>query len=258
MKKNLPYFVLFFLFGSILQGGCSKNNSSDQTTETPTTSVVSSAATSGTAAIKGKIFFDGEVPAPEELPIRGNPECAALHPGGTVYSEELLVSSGMLQNAFVYIKEGLEGRAFEAPTAPATLSNFKCVYVPHVIGVQVGQPLQLVNEDPTLHNIHSYSKSAKPFNLGLPFQGMKQTKKFDAPEIMVSLKCDVHPWMIGYVGVVAHPFFAVTSDKGEFEIKNLPEGEYLLKVWHEKLGTQSQKITIGPQETKEVEFRFAA
>ena len=94
--------------------------------------------------------------------------------------------------------------------------------------------------------------------MGLPFQGMKQTKKFEAPEVMVHLKCDVHPWMSGYVGVLPHPYFGVTGEDGSFELKNLSPGEYLIEAWHEKLGARSEKIKIEPQEAKELNFKFSA
>ena len=213
-------------------------------------------STAGT--LKGKVTFAGEAPAPRELQMAGNPECSVLHPQGKALSEELLVSAGSLQNVFVYVKEGLEGNHFDPPAEPVTITNQGCLYVPHVAGVQVGQPLILLNNDQTLHNIHAYPKNSTPFNLGLPFQGMKQTKKFTSPEVMVKMKCDVHPWMEGYIGVLPHPYFAVSDSSGAFEIKNLPPGEYTIEAWHEKLGVQSQKVTIEPRGTKEIEFKFSA
>ncbi len=239
-----------------LNAGCGqKNTAQTPEQETPAAKSVFDPSTAGT--LKGKVSFGGVVPAPQAIPIQGNPECAAFHPGGKIASEELLTSEGGLQNVFVYIKEGLEGQHFDAPSDPVTLSNKKCVYVPHVSGAQVGQPVVLLNEDPTLHNIHSYAKTMKPWNLGLPFQGMKQIKKFESAEVMVTLKCDVHPWMIGYVGVLPHPYFAVTNSKGEFEIKNLPPGDYAVEAWHEKLGVQRRNVLVKATETTETEFRFA-
>ena len=208
------------------------------------------------ATIKGKISFEGQAPEPKQISVKGNPECAVLHPGGTIASEELLVNNGALQNVFVYVKEGLEGYSFTAPSEPVTIENRTCRYVPHVIGVMTGQPVNFLNQDSTLHNIHSYPKNSKAFNLGLPLVGMKQTKKFDSPEIMVPLKCDVHPWMQGYIGVVSNPYFAVSDVGGQFEIKNLPPGDYTIEAWHEKLGVQSQKFTVGVSETKELDLKF--
>jgi plastocyanin len=209
------------------------------------------------ATVKGRVSFEGEAPALRDLSVGGNPECAVFHPGGKIKSEELLIRGGFVQNVFVYVKEGLEGRVFGVPPRPVVIENKNCVYVPHVVGVEVGQEVELLNGDATLHNIHSYSKSSKSWNLGLPFQGMKQLKKFSSPEIMVTLKCDVHPWMIGYVGVLPHPYFSVTAEDGRFELKNLPPGEYTVEAWHEKLGVQTQTIKLEPRETKEIEFKFS-
>ncbi len=261
MSRN---FAASSLFAILLIGlvGCGQKESSQPSLPAEPSSVsqnttakkVVDAATAAT--LKGKVLFEGQVPPVEGLPIRGNPECATFHPDGMIHSEALLVNGGAVQNVFVYVKEGLEALSFEVPTAPVVISNRQCVYAPHVVGVQVGQPVELLNEDPTLHNVHSYAKALKTWNLGLPFQGMKQTKKFEAPEVMVTLKCDVHPWMIGFVGVLPHPYFGVTDASGEFELKNLPPGDYVIEAWHEKLGAQSQKITIGPRETKEIQFTF--
>ncbi len=255
MKKRLVYFSLIVLAVQ-LNAGCGQKSATEPAPSLEVSKPTFDPATAAT--LRGKALFEGIAPPPKAIPIKGNPECAVLHADGTVLSEELVVHEGGLQNVFVYIKEGLEGQTFEPPAAPVTIANRECMYAPHVSGVQVGQPVILLNEDPTLHNIHSYSQTMKPWNLGLPFQGMKQVKKFDSAEVMVTLKCDVHPWMIGYVGVLPHPYFAVTNSKGEFEIKNLPPGDYMIEAWHEKLGAQSQTIKIEPQETKEIEFKYSA
>ena len=246
----------------VLMAGCGQREAEKpavESTAAPATVNTVSAAVidlAAAATVKGKVLFEGAAPAVQEFLVRGNPECAALHPGGKIQSEEFVVHHGALQNVFVYVKEGLEGRSYPVPSQAVTIENKNCVYVPHVIGAQVGQQVNLLNSDPTLHNVHSFSKNSKAWNLGLPFQGMKQTKKFEAAEVMVHLKCDVHPWMSGYVGVLPHPYFSVTDGNGIFEIKNLPPGEYLIEAWHEKLGVRSQKIRIEPQETKEIEFKF--
>ncbi len=259
---KIKFFSVLSLALFTVVSGCGSKKESEAplpaTVAPPSVAVSKTLDRSTLGNLKGVVKFEGAVPATREIPVKGNPECAVFHSGGTIRSEELLVKDGVLQNAFVYIKEGLEGYQFDVPQEAVTVSNKNCVYVPHVSGVRAGQPLILSNEDPTLHNIHAYSKNSPAFNLGLPFQGIKQTKKFSSPEVMVTLKCDVHPWMIGYVGVLPHPYFAVTGEEGTFELKDLPPGEYTVEVWHEKLGTQSQKIQIGPRETKETEFKFSA
>jgi hypothetical protein len=121
-----------------------------------------------------------------------------------------------------------------------------------------GQSLDILNSDPTLHNIHALPEKNDAFNLGMPVQGMKYTKKFDKPEVMIRIKCDVHGWMGAYCGVLPHPFFAVSAADGSFMIKDLPAGTYTIEAWHEKLGTQTQQITVGDKESKAANFTFKA
>ncbi len=207
MKLSRLVLVLSVLF---ITGCGSKEESAEQSAPTPADISAPSAAAktldpASVGSLKGKIVFEGTAPEPKQMSVKGNPECAALHQGGMIASEELVVTNGILQNVFVYVKQGLEGYTFAPPTQEHVIENKHCVYIPHVSGARVGQSVVFLNQDSTLHNIHSYPKNSKGFNLGLPLVGMKQTKKFDTPEVMVPLKCDVHPWMLGYVGVLAHP-----------------------------------------------------
>ena len=253
----------YFFIGLLLlffTPGCGEKAAVEVTTEAvssevkPTAQAVIDPATTG--SVSGIVKFEGAVPASQKISVQGNPECAVLHPGGTIQSEEIVSENGMLQNVVVYVKEGLEGYAFTPSANPVRIDNNQCTYKPHVSAVQVGQPVELYNSDATLHNMHSYSTANKTFNVGLPIQGMKQVKKFDSAELPVTIKCDVHPWMRGYLAVLPHPYFAVTGVDGRFELKNLPPGEYLLEAWHEKLGVQSQKIKIEPQSAQTAEFTF--
>ena len=145
---------------------------------------------------------------------------------------------------------------YDPPTDKPQIDQKMCRYHPHVQGMRVGQPLEILNSDPTLHNIHALPKNNSEFNNGQPIQGMKMTHTFDKPEVMVPFKCDVHGWMNAYVGVLPHPYFAVTKDDGKFELANLPPGTYTIEAWHEKLGTQTQQVTLGEKETKDVSFTF--
>ncbi|MDE3058802.1 MAG: hypothetical protein KGJ59_12685 [Bacteroidota bacterium] len=193
--------------------------------------------------LRGKINFSGKPPVPREIKMSGDRNCAQMH-HGPVYSEDVIVNkNGTLKNVFVYLKEGVKGK-YPVPSSPVVLTQEGCMYHPHVFGMQVGQPLEIVNDDQTLHNIHALPKNNTPFNVGQPLKGMKTTKTFDKSEVMVKFKCDVHNWMSAYCGVLDHPFFAVSDENGNFDIKNVPPGTYTVEAWHEKYGVQDMKVTV--------------
>ena len=206
-------------------------------------------------SLRGRILFEGT--PPENPPIRmgADPVCARENPGSVTF-QSVLVSNGGLENAFVYVKDGLGNYIFDPPAEPAKLDNRGCTYVPHVMGVRVGQPIEISNSDPTMHNVNAAAAVNQGFNFGLVVQGMKQTKRFTTREVMVLFKCDVHPWMNAYVGVLEHPYYAVSANGGGFELKSLPAGTYTIEAWHEKLGTQTQSVTLAEKEFKEMSFTF--
>ena len=214
------------------------------------------AAPAGGATLSGSISITGSVPAPQKIKMAADPACAQAHPDA-VMSQDVAASNGKLQYVLVYVKDGLSG-SFPAPTESVTINQTGCMYQPHVFGVQVGQKLEILNSDSTLHNINCQAKVNRKFNIAQPAKGMKSVKTFDQPEVGVPFKCNVHPWMAAYAGVFSHPFFAVSSADGSFSIKNLPAGTYTVEAWHEKLGVQSQKVTVADGETKQVSFSFAA
>jgi plastocyanin len=209
------------------------------------------------AAVTGKVKFEGTPPATTPIKLSSDPYCEKANPGLTTETE-IVGRDGAVENVFVYVKDGLGNRTFPAPSAPIVLDQKGCHYTPHVLGIQVGQPLQIVNSDDTLHNIHGLPKANKEFNQGQPIQGMKMTHTFSTKEVMIPFKCDVHGWMNAWIGVLDHPYYAVTSADGSFSLKGLPPGTYTIEAWHEKLGTQTQTVTIGEKETKDVAFTFKA
>ena len=213
------------------------------------------AATAGD--MKGSVTLDGAAPKNEPIKMNADPVCVKANP--TPQSQETFVvgSDGKtLANVFVYVKDGLGNYVYDVPKEAAKIDQKECRYHPHVFGMRVGQPLEILNSDPTLHNIHALPKENKEFNTGQPIQGMKTTHVFTAKEVMVPFKCDVHGWMNAYVGVLDHPYFATTDKDGKFELKTLPAGSYTIEAWHEKLGTQQLKVTIEPKATKEIIFSF--
>ena len=215
------------------------------------------AATAGD--VKGMAMLDGAAPANAAIKMNADPIC--MKANTTPQSQETYTVGGdgkSLANVFVYVKDGLGNYVYDSPTGPATIDQKNCRYHPHVIGMRVGQPLEILNGDPTLHNIHALPKGNAEFNTGQPIQGMKTTHTFTAKEIMVPFKCDVHGWMNAYVGVLDHPYFAVTDKDGKFELKSLPPGTYTIEAWHEKLGATTQSVTLGPKDSKDVNFTFKA
>ncbi len=186
--------------------------------------------------------------------------CRAKHPQGAYHEDVVVNSDGSLRNVFVYVKEGLPQRRYPPPPEPVRLDQNGCTFVPHVFGVQVGQPLELVNSDTVLHNLHALPKKSRGFNLGMPGRPKPWSVKrsFAAPEIMVKIKCDVHSWMICYAGVLTHPFYSVTGDSGGFYLKGLPDGTYLIEAWHETYGTQTRRVTVKDGETQTIQFTYHA
>jgi plastocyanin len=206
-------------------------------------------------SITGAVALEGAAPQRQAVKMSADPQCEALNPGGRL-GDIFLVKDGKLKNVFVYIKEGLGDQKFDPPTTMAVLDQVGCMYTPRVVGVMVGQELEIKNSDGTLHNVHALPTASKQFNNAMPMKGMTIKRKFTAPEIMVRVKCDVHPWMAAYIGVVAHPFFAVSDEDGTFSIANVPAGTYTIEAWHEKLGTQTASVTVTDGAAAKADFSF--
>src|SRR3989475_11972021 len=213
--------------------------------------------TSTAGKVSGTVTVDGAVPKNDAIKMNADPVCVRENKEPQFQATYVVGSDGKsLGNVFVYVKDGLGNYIYDTPTEKATIDQKQCRYHPHVFGVRTNQPIEIINSDPTLHNIHALPKGNSEFNTGQPIQGMKTTHTFDKQEVMVPFKCDVHGWMNAYVGVLPHPYFAVTKDDGKFELPNLPPGTYTIEAWHEKLGPMTQSVTIAAKESKDVTFTF--
>jgi plastocyanin len=229
---------------------------SEQAAPPPTTAAAAPAAaaagSTGNATISGKVNFQGTAPAAEKVKVAADPKCQAMHPQG-LEKQPVQVKEGGLGQVFVWVKNAPAGGA--APTEAVELDQQGCEYHPHIVTVRTGQPLKIKNNDDTLHNIHPRPTVNAEFNIGQPRKGMESTKTFDKQEIMIPVGCDVHPWMRSYISVVGHPYFAVTKEDGSYEIKGLPPGDYEVEAIHEKLKSQTQKVSAKDGDNK-VDFTY--
>ena len=207
------------------------------------------------ATLMGRVSFEGAPPPNPQIRMAADPACMRANTNGMTF-ENYIIKDGGLDNVFVHVKDGLDGYSFDVPAEPVKLDQQGCRYVPHVVGVRVGQPLEISNSDETTHNVHSLPDVNREFNFAQFVKDQKNIQTFTTAEVMVPLKCDLHGWMNAYIGVVEHPYFAVTTDGGKFELKGLPPGTYTVEAWHQKAGTRTQQVTIGAKESKEATFTF--
>ncbi len=215
------------------------------------------AATAGD--VTGSVTLDGTAPKNETIKMNADPVCVRENSGPQTHENYMVGADGKsLANVFVYVKDGLGNYVFDPPADSVTIDQRGCRYRPHVFGMRVGQKLVILNSDPTLHNIHALPKTNAEFNTAEPIKDMKVEHVFNAKEVMVPFKCEVHGWMNAYVGVLDHPYFAVSDASGKFTLKGLPPGTYTIEAWHEKLGATTQSVTLGAKETKDVTFTFKA
>jgi plastocyanin len=211
------------------------------------------------ATITGTVTYDGKVPNLKPIDMSANAECAKMHPTPQPSDMLVLGPGNAMANIMVNVSSGLPaGKTYPTPKDPVVMDQKGCHYQPHVFGLMVGQTFKVLNSDGILHNVHALPKVNKQFNMAMPPTVKESTQTFGQAEGMFTIKCDVHPWMSSYAGVFANPFFSVTKDDGRFTISGLDAGTYEIQAWHEKLGTQTMKVTVTANETKTLNFKFSA
>ena len=211
-------------------------------------------ATAG--VLKGTIRFTGKRPPRKPIDMSSDPACVAAH-HGKPFDESLVVNpNGTLANVFVYIKSGLEGKQFETPEQVVTIEQSGCSFQPRVLGIQTGQTLRIANSDPVTHSIHPLAQINREWNHSQGSGDAPIDRKFPRAEVMIPVKCNIHSWMHAYIGVVDNPYFAVTGENGDFEIRNVPPGDYVIEAWQEKLDAQQQKVTVVSGGAAEANFTF--
>jgi plastocyanin len=256
MKKWFALTGLLALFGLLLLTACSKKN-----TEQASNASEEKAATQAppatpidpntVATVSGTVNFDGSAPKPAKIDMTQDPACK-----GDNTAENIVVEDGKLANVFVYVKDGLGDRTFDVPKDAAVIDQKGCQYHPHVLGVMAGQNVEIKNDDQTTHNIHPTPKDNREWNESQPPSSAPIDKSFAREEIMLPVKCNQHPWMKMYINVVKSPFYAVTDKSGKYEIKGLPPGTYTIAFVQEKLGEQTQQVTVAPKDSKMVDVTF--
>jgi len=211
------------------------------------------------STVTGTITFDGKPPVLRPIAMDAEPVCAKKHAGHAVMPEMLVLGTGQtMGNVLVFVSKGVPaGKTYPAPTTPVTVDQDGCMYIPHVMGIMVGQPYKILNTDGILHNIHTLPKINPAFNRGQPATVKEMTTNFPKAEAAFQIKCDVHPWMSAYMAVFTHPFYSVTKTDGKFTISGLDPGTYEITAWHERLGTQTAMVTVGANDTKTQAFKFA-
>lgn len=239
----------------VLLAGCQKQTPGTSSTNTVAgaTNAASAISGAGGSLISGRVIFNGTLPEPRTLAL--DALCGKLVSNPVTESDYIVGESNGLEEVFVYLKDLPQGRGTTPAGETPVLDQQGCIYTPRVIGVVVNQKFRIRNSDPLLHNVHAKPKDNKEFNFAQPIQGQINDKTFAQPEVLVPIRCDVHPWMKAYVGVVAHQFFAITGPGGKFRLPaGVPPGKYTLETVHFKGGTASQEVTIAEGEHKQVEL----
>jgi plastocyanin len=202
--------------------------------------------------ISGSIKFAGAPPARKEIPVTKDKEVCGKDKH---LSWDLIVGPNKgIENAVVNLLNVKKGKKWAI--TKATLDQNGCVYKPHVVVAPAGATMDILNSDGILHNIHTYSTANPAFNKAQPKFKKVLTADFNKPET-IKVTCDAHGWMLGWIVVSDHPYVAVTDEKGEFTLKDVPPGQYKLEIWHETLGKSTKEVTVKPKEETKVQIELA-
>ena len=259
-KGRAATFGLSFALLLLAASGCSSKTATHQ----PAASVPQPAvhytpidpATAGTVA--GTIRLEGKVPTPIVIDMTQDPQCGVATKTPNI-TQQYVAHGGKLANVFVYIQDGLGDRIYAPGKTTVVVDQKGCRFIPHVIGAMVGQPVEFRNSDPTMHNVHIVppgEEASGGFDISQPPMGKPQQHVFHTAGLMIPVRCNNHPWMEAFLNVVKNPFFAVSSRDGAFEIRGLPPGTYTLVAVQEKLGKQSESITVQTGKTTTANFTF--
>jgi hypothetical protein len=209
----------------------------------------------GTGTIVGHVKYMGPTPVNPVIRMGADPRCNKLYVGKRPTSQAFVVGAdGGFANVLVNVDGSFP--ATPVPGTPVVLGQKDCQYAPRVLGARIGQTLQVKNDDPTDHNVHSASMAGNDFNTTQPIKSMPFEFKLKAGELL-RVRCDNHTWMTGFVGIFDNPYFSVSGADGSFTIANVPAGMQTVKAWHEVMGTQTQMVDVQAGKTTMVDFTFA-
>ena len=264
-KQTKVWLVISIALSVVLAAGCGGGTTNTTNTPANTEAGGAAAAYSGpTGSVTGVVSYNGTAPAPKKIDTSADPVCGQKNPN--LVTDETLVTDGKLANTFVYVKEGtaeggkkITDYAWSTPTTAVQLDQNGCHYAPHVMGVQVNQKISITNSDATQHNIHPTPKLNPEWNQTQANGAAPIEKSFARPEVLIPVKCNQHPWMKAYIGVMRHPFFAVSGKDGAFEIKGLPPGTYTVVAWREGGANGTEKtmqVTVPANGSAKADFAF--
>ena len=263
-KQTKVWLVLSIALSVVLAAACGGGTTNSTNAPANTEATGATAYSGPTGSVSGVISYNGTAPAPKKIDTSADPVCGQKNPN--LVTDDTMVTDGKLANTFIYVKEGtVEGGkkitdyAWSTPTSAAQLDQNGCHYAPHVMGVQVNQKISITNSDATQHNIHPTPKLNPEWNQTQANGAAPIEKSFARPEVLIPVKCNQHPWMKAYIGVMRHPFFAVSGKDGAFEIKGLPPGSYTVVAWREGGANGTEKtmqVTVPANGNAKADFAF--
>ncbi len=266
VRRIIALLLAAALFSFVFAAcGSSDEDEADDNSNADTTAAGPKYTPSGNEGqLTGTIALSGTAPAPKPISMDADAACAQNNQNP--HTEDVVVKDGKLANVFVYIKDGktadgkpISNMTWDIPATEVALDQHGCHYVPHVIGVMAGQKVKITNSDQTTHNVHPLpTKGNTEWNQSQSAGAPALEKTFARPEIVIPVKCNQHPWMKSYIGVVRSPLYAVTTEDGKFTIMGVPPGTYTVAALHEKYGEKTMSVTVGAKEIKTQDFAFDA
>ena len=266
MKKQTKVWLLLTIGLSLLAlaSACGGSKQAESNEAGTSTAATKAPPTANLGTVSGVISFTGTPPAPKKIDTSADAVCGQKSPN--LSTEDTVVKDGKLANVFVYVKDGaaadgtkIGDYTWATPTTAVTLDQNGCHYRPHILGIQTNQKLTITNSDPTQHNIHPTPKNNPEWNQTQPSGAPPLEKSFARAEILVPVKCNQHPWMKAYIGVMKTPFYAVSAEDGTYTIKGLPAGTYTVVAWKEggQTGTEkTMQVTVPANGNGKADFAF--